>query len=95
MGEFLIDTAVALALIAGGTTLLGVVVYDFVRALGHEPVVGRVLGLLERPAPGVHLHRVRQHDPRRHRSPEGGCRAVPDRRDGGSDRAPDRDQRRG
>jgi hypothetical protein len=38
-GEFLIDTAVALALIAGGTILLGEVVYDFVRGLGHEPVV--------------------------------------------------------
>jgi len=45
-GEFLIDTAVALALIAGGTILLGVVVYDFVRGLGHEPVVGQVLELL-------------------------------------------------
>jgi uncharacterized membrane protein (DUF373 family) len=45
-GEFLIDTAVALALIAGGAILLGVVVYDFVRGLGHEPVVGLVLELL-------------------------------------------------
>ena len=38
--------AVALALIAGGAILLGVVVYDFVRGLGHEPVVGLVLELL-------------------------------------------------
>jgi uncharacterized membrane protein (DUF373 family) len=45
-GEFLIDMAVALALIAGGAILLGVVVYDFVRGLGHEPVVGQVLELL-------------------------------------------------
>src|SRR5215211_80131 len=45
-GEFVIDMAVALALIAGGTILLGVVVYDFVRGLGHEPVVGLVLELL-------------------------------------------------
>src|SRR5215213_7118611 len=45
-GEFLIDMAVALALIAGGAILLGVVVYDFVRGLGHEPVVGLVLELL-------------------------------------------------
>jgi uncharacterized membrane protein (DUF373 family) len=35
-----------LALIAGGAILLGVVVYDFVRGLGHEPVVGLVLELL-------------------------------------------------
>src|SRR5215208_4945836 len=34
------------ALIAGGAILLGVVVYDFVRGLGHEPVVGQVLELL-------------------------------------------------
>src|SRR5215218_6449671 len=45
-GEFLIDMAVALALIAGEAILLGVVVYDFVRGLGHEPVVGLVLELL-------------------------------------------------
>ena len=38
--------AVALALIAGGAILLGVVVYDFVRGLGHEPVIGLVLELL-------------------------------------------------
>ena len=34
-GEFLIDTVVALALIVGGTILLGVVVYDFVHDLGQ------------------------------------------------------------
>ena len=45
-GEFLIDTVVALALIAGGTMLLGVVVYDFVRDLGQEPFIAAVLELL-------------------------------------------------
>ena len=34
-GEFLIDTVVALALIVGGTILLGVVIYDFVSGLGQ------------------------------------------------------------
>jgi len=45
-GEFLIDTVVALALIVGGTILLGVVVYDFVRNLGQGPFVAVVLELL-------------------------------------------------
>jgi uncharacterized membrane protein (DUF373 family) len=45
-GEFLIDTVVALALIAGGAILLGVVVYDFVRDLGRVPFVAQVLELL-------------------------------------------------
>jgi uncharacterized membrane protein (DUF373 family) len=45
-GEFLIDTAVALALMVGGTILLGVVVYDFVRDLGQGPFVVVVLELL-------------------------------------------------
>ena len=45
-GEFFIDTVVALALIAGGTMLLGVVVYDFVRDLGQGPFVAAVLELL-------------------------------------------------
>jgi uncharacterized membrane protein (DUF373 family) len=45
-GEFLIDTVVALALMVGGTILLGVVVYDFVRDLGQGPFVVVVLELL-------------------------------------------------
>jgi uncharacterized membrane protein (DUF373 family) len=45
-GEFLIDTVVALALIVGGSILLGVVVYDFVRDLGRGPFVVEVLELL-------------------------------------------------
>ena len=45
-GEFFIDTVVALALIAGGTMLLGVVVYDFVRDLGQGPFIAAVLVLL-------------------------------------------------
>jgi uncharacterized membrane protein (DUF373 family) len=45
-GEFFIDTVVALALIAGGTMLLGVVVYDFVRDLGQGPFIAAVLELL-------------------------------------------------
>ena len=45
-GEFFIDTVVALALIAGGTMLLGVVVYDFVRDLGQGPFIVEVLELL-------------------------------------------------
>jgi uncharacterized membrane protein (DUF373 family) len=45
-GEFLIDTVVALALIVGGTILLGVVVYDFVRDLGQGPFIAVVLELL-------------------------------------------------
>jgi len=45
-GEFLIDTLVALALIVGGTILLGVVLYDFVRDLGRGPFVAQVLELL-------------------------------------------------
>jgi uncharacterized membrane protein (DUF373 family) len=45
-GEFLIDTVVALALIAGGAVLLGVVVYDFARSLGRGPFVEAVLELL-------------------------------------------------
>src|SRR5215203_3496575 len=45
-GEFLIDTVVALALIVGGTILLGVVVYDFLRGLGQGPFVPVVLELL-------------------------------------------------
>src|ERR687898_1904146 len=45
-GEFLIDTVVALALIVGGTILLGVVVYDFVHDLGQGPFIAVVLELL-------------------------------------------------
>jgi uncharacterized membrane protein (DUF373 family) len=45
-GEFLIYTVVALALIVGGAILLGVVVYDFVRNLGHGQFVPVVLELL-------------------------------------------------
>ena len=45
-GEFLIDTVVALALIVGGTILLGVVLYDFVRDLGQGPFIVVVLELL-------------------------------------------------
>ena len=45
-GEFLIDTVVALALIVGGTILLGVVLYDFVRDLGQGPFIVEVLELL-------------------------------------------------
>ncbi|HEX4864510.1 MAG TPA: phosphate-starvation-inducible PsiE family protein [Acidimicrobiales bacterium] len=45
-GEFLIDTVVALALIVGGTILLGVVMYDFVSGLGEGPFVVVVLELL-------------------------------------------------
>lgn len=45
-GEFLIDTVVALALIAGGTILLGVVLYDFVHDLGRGPFISNVLELL-------------------------------------------------
>jgi uncharacterized membrane protein (DUF373 family) len=45
-GEFLIDTVVALALIVGGTILLGVVVYDFVRDLNQGPFIVVVLELL-------------------------------------------------
>ena len=45
-GEFLIDTVVALALIVGGTILIGVVVYDFVRDLGQGPFIAVVLELL-------------------------------------------------
>jgi uncharacterized membrane protein (DUF373 family) len=45
-GEFLLNTAVAFALAAGGVILLGVVVYDFARNLGQGPFIGRVLSLL-------------------------------------------------
>ena len=45
-GEFLIDSVVALALIVGGTILLGVVMYDFVSGLGQGPFVVVVLELL-------------------------------------------------
>ena len=45
-GEFLIVTVVALALIVGGTILLGVVMYDFVSGLGQGPFVVVVLELL-------------------------------------------------
>jgi uncharacterized membrane protein (DUF373 family) len=45
-GEFLIDTAVAFALAAGGVILLAVVLYDFVRELGQAPFIGQVLELL-------------------------------------------------
>ena len=45
-GEFLIDTVVALALVVGGTILLGVVMYDFVSGLGQGPFVVVVLELL-------------------------------------------------
>jgi uncharacterized membrane protein (DUF373 family) len=45
-GEFLLNTAVAFALGIGGLILLGTVVYDFARNLGHGAFVGRVLSLL-------------------------------------------------
>lgn len=44
--EFLLETAVAFALIAGGVVLLSVVLYDFVRGLGSGAVLGQVLDLL-------------------------------------------------
>jgi uncharacterized membrane protein (DUF373 family) len=45
-GEFLIDTVVVLALIMGGSILLGVVIYNFVRHLGKGPFIAQVLELL-------------------------------------------------
>lgn len=45
-GEFVIDTVIALALIVGGTILLGVVVWEFVRGLGQGPFIAQVLELL-------------------------------------------------
>ena len=45
-GEFVIDTVIALALIVGGTILLGVVVWEFVRDLGKGPFIAQVLELL-------------------------------------------------
>jgi uncharacterized membrane protein (DUF373 family) len=44
--EFFLNAAVAVALGVGGVILLGVVLYDFVRGLGHGPFVGQVLALL-------------------------------------------------
>jgi uncharacterized membrane protein (DUF373 family) len=45
-GEFLLDTAVAFALSVGGVILFSVVVWDFFRDLGEEPVLAQVLELL-------------------------------------------------
>ncbi len=45
-GEVVIDAAVALALIVSGATLLGVVVYKFVRDLDRVPFISNALGLL-------------------------------------------------
>jgi uncharacterized membrane protein (DUF373 family) len=45
-GEFLLDTAVAFALSVGGVILFSVVVWDFARDLGEEPVLRQVLELL-------------------------------------------------
>ena len=45
-GEFLLDTAVAFALSVGGVILFSVVVWDFFRHLGEEPVLAQVLELL-------------------------------------------------
>jgi uncharacterized membrane protein (DUF373 family) len=44
--EFLLNTVVAFALGVGGVILLGVVVFDFVRYLGHVPFIELVLRLL-------------------------------------------------
>jgi uncharacterized membrane protein (DUF373 family) len=44
--EFFLNTAVALAVSIGGVILFAVVMYDFVRRLGHGPFVGHVLSLL-------------------------------------------------
>jgi uncharacterized membrane protein (DUF373 family) len=44
--EFLLNTAVACALGVGGVILLGVVLYNFARSLGHTGFVGQVLALL-------------------------------------------------
>jgi uncharacterized membrane protein (DUF373 family) len=45
-GEFLLNTAVAFALAAGGIVLFGVVVYEFLRNIGRGPFIGQVLSLL-------------------------------------------------
>jgi uncharacterized membrane protein (DUF373 family) len=45
-GEVVIDAAVAAALIVSGATLLGVVVYNFVRDLDRVPFVSNALALL-------------------------------------------------
>jgi uncharacterized membrane protein (DUF373 family) len=45
-GEFLIEAAVALALTVGGVSLLGVVLYGFVRDFGQAPFLSKALGLL-------------------------------------------------
>lgn len=45
-GELFLDTAVAVALAAGGVVLLAAVIADFVRTVGHEPVVEGALRLL-------------------------------------------------
>ena len=44
--EFLLNTAVALALSAGGIVLFGVVMYDFLRDLGRGSFIQQVLALL-------------------------------------------------
>jgi len=44
--EFLLNTGVAFALGVGGVILMGVVLYDFVREIGHVPFVAQVLRLL-------------------------------------------------
>jgi hypothetical protein len=78
-GEFLIDTVVALALIVGGTILLGVVVYDFVRDLGQGPFIAVVLELLSGLLLVFIFYRAHHYHPGGHRPPEGGGGAVPDR----------------
>jgi uncharacterized membrane protein (DUF373 family) len=45
-GEFFLYAAVAIALGVGGVILLGVVLYEFLRGLGHGPYTGQVLSLL-------------------------------------------------
>jgi uncharacterized membrane protein (DUF373 family) len=44
--ELVLEAAVALALSLGGVILFGVVVYGFLRDLGHGPVLGQMLELL-------------------------------------------------
>ena len=91
-GEFLIDTVVALALIVGGTILLGVM-YDFVSGLGQGPFVVVVLELLS----GLLLVFIFTELITTIRVVIARRRVVvePDRGDRGRGPAPDRDQRRG
>jgi uncharacterized membrane protein (DUF373 family) len=44
--ELFLDTAVAVALAAGGVVLLAAVIADFVRTVGHEAVISGALRLL-------------------------------------------------